>query len=71
MGRGPTRITVEFDPGDPVQGRLVDAAGHGQAFYGWLELTRLLECARDSTRAPASAAGEPAAAEPDPSWGVR
>ncbi len=53
----PTRIIVEFEPGDPVQGRLIDAAGNDQAFYGWLELTRALESARDGTRAPSSAAG--------------
>ncbi len=63
VGDGTTRITVEFEPGEPVQGRLVDGRGAVQAFYGWLELSRALECAYDL--------GEPTAAVVeaiDPPW---
>jgi hypothetical protein len=69
MGEEPIRITVEFEPGDPVHGRLIDAAGADQAFYGWLELSRALECARERTAS--GDAGEPTGAGPAPSGGVR
>ena len=57
MGGEPIRITVEFEPGEPVHGRLIDVAGADQAFYGWLELSRALECAREHTHA--NEPGEP------------
>lgn len=47
MGDGTNRITVEFEPGDPVQGQLTDGRGASQPFYGWLELSRALECAHE------------------------
>jgi hypothetical protein len=63
VGDGTTRVTVEFEPGEPVQGRLVDGRGAVQAFYGWLELSRALECAYEL--------GEPTAGVvegKDPPW---
>jgi len=37
------RVTIEIDAGDPIRGRLVDSAGTGHSFRGWLELSAMLE----------------------------
>jgi hypothetical protein len=37
------RITLEFDSGQPIHGRLLDQSGATHAFYGWLELSALVE----------------------------
>ncbi|HTU88241.1 MAG TPA: hypothetical protein VMF57_21855 [Solirubrobacteraceae bacterium] len=37
------RITLEFDSGQPIRGRLLDQSGAAHAFYGWLELSALVE----------------------------
>jgi hypothetical protein len=45
------RVVLELEPGDPIQGRLVDSSGMTHAFYGWLELCAELERARRSATA--------------------
>jgi len=34
---------LEFEPGDPIQGRLLDSSGTPHDFYGWLELCAELD----------------------------
>ena len=41
------RLEIEFDPSDgPIRGRLTDSRGTTTAFWGWLELSALLENVR-------------------------
>jgi hypothetical protein len=37
------RVTVEFEPGEPIQGRMLGADGSEQRFRGWLELCAALD----------------------------
>jgi hypothetical protein len=38
------RLHIDFELGaDPIAGRLHDEHGGGQAFSGWIELTRAIE----------------------------
>jgi hypothetical protein len=39
----PDRISLEFGPGDPIQGRLLDHEGTAHPFHGWLELCAEIE----------------------------
>jgi hypothetical protein len=39
----PDRISLEFEPGDPIQGRLLDGEGTAHPFHGWLELCAEIE----------------------------
>jgi hypothetical protein len=47
----PDRITVEFEPGEPIQGRFTDATGATRPFRGWLELCAQIERAWNGIRA--------------------
>ena len=37
------RVVLELEPGEPIQGQLMDSSGAAHAFYGWLELCAELE----------------------------
>lgn len=57
------RLTIELDPGEPIQGRLLDGVGSAHRFHGWLELSTVLERAReqredDETASPNTRIGE-------------
>jgi hypothetical protein len=39
----PDRVTLEFEPGDPIKGRLLDREGAKHPFHGWLELCAEIE----------------------------
>jgi hypothetical protein len=41
------RLTIELSTGEPIQGRLIDDAGATHAFHGWLELSTVIERARE------------------------
>jgi len=45
------RVVLELEPGEPIQGRLLDSSGTPHAFYGWLELCAELERAWRSATA--------------------
>jgi hypothetical protein len=64
------RITLEFDSGQPIHGRLVYQSGAAHAFYGWLELSALVERAwRRAADPTIDAAGD--LSEDDPSGAGR
>jgi hypothetical protein len=42
-GHTSDRITLEFGPGEPIQGRLLDQSGAEHVFRGWLELCAALD----------------------------
>jgi len=44
-------VVLELEPGEPIQGLLLDSSGTTHAFYGWLELCAELERARRSATA--------------------
>jgi hypothetical protein len=44
-------VVLELEPGEPIQGRLLDSSGAAHAFYGWLELCAELERAWRSATA--------------------
>jgi hypothetical protein len=44
---GSIRLVIELDGDDgPIEGELVEPAGHASSFRGWLALTALIEAAR-------------------------
>lgn len=43
MGTPPLRVTIELDPGDPIEGRIERAGEPTQPFRGWFELSNRLE----------------------------
>ncbi len=59
MEREVQRVTIEIEPAEPIQGRIVDGSGSPQAFHGWLELSAALERARGDAGAAAADAQEP------------
>jgi hypothetical protein len=47
-----TQLTLEFDlDADPVGGTVRDGHGAGEAFSGWMSLTRAIELALAAARA--------------------
>ena len=46
------RVVLEFDPGDPISGRIRGCSGPDQTFRGWLELASRLERLRSSAGSP-------------------
>jgi hypothetical protein len=43
MGTPLLRVTIELDPGDPIEGRIERAGEPTQPFRGWFELSNRLE----------------------------
>ncbi|MDE3069819.1 MAG: hypothetical protein KGJ43_03730 [Acidobacteriota bacterium] len=52
------RLTIEIDPGEPINGRLLDAGGAERSFRGWLELSATIEAAREAGADAGRAAAE-------------
>jgi hypothetical protein len=45
----PDRITLEFEPREPIQGHLLDSGGVAQPIQGWLELCGAIDRAWQRT----------------------
>jgi hypothetical protein len=47
-------VVLELEPGEPIQGQLMDSSGAAHTFYGWLELCAELDRAWRSATADGS-----------------
>jgi hypothetical protein len=57
------RVVLEFDPGDPISGRIRSSSGSDQTFRGWLELASRLERLRATADSQDATANQDAEAE--------
>jgi hypothetical protein len=57
------RIVLEFDPGDPISGRIRGPGGPEHTFRGWLELASRLERLRATADSQDATANQDAEAD--------